>query len=162
MTRYKVNPGNRIKNKNPKWVPQKKWGAEKLFYLSHFLHVQGFKKAAYFIKYFNMFIFRNFIPPEVNIGKRLDLPHGGFGVVMQKNTVIGDDAIIFHNVTFANGGARIGDRVYIGTGAVLIGAVKIGDDVVIGANSVVNFDVPDGATVVGQPGRIIKVKDRRQ
>ena len=144
------------KHTNPKWKPHKKWGAEKLYYLSHNLSNMGFKRISYIIKYLNMMIFRNFIPPEVEIGQRLDLPHGGFGVVMHKDTVIGDDAVIFHNVTFANGGARIGDRVYIGTGTVIVGEVKIGNDVVIGANTVVNSDIPDGATVVGQTGRIIK------
>lgn len=143
-------------NRNPRWIPQKKWGAEKLFYFSRFLFTKGLRRAAYIIKYLNMAIFRNFIPPEVKIGDRLDLPHGGFGVVIHKDTVIGDDVIIFHHVTFANGGARVGDRVYIGTGAVIIGNVKIGNDVVIGANTVVNFDIPEGATVVGQPGKIIK------
>ncbi len=143
--------------KNPRSFPHKKWGAERLYYLSHALHLKGFKRSAYFFKYFSMLLFRCFIPPEVTIGKRLDLPHGGFGVVIQKNTIIGDDAIIFHNVTIANGGACIGDRVYIGTGAVIIGAVQIGNDVVIGANTVVDFDIPDKATVVGQTGKIIKI-----
>ncbi|MCD4722095.1 MAG: hypothetical protein K8S13_19870 [Desulfobacula sp.] len=74
---------------------------------------------------------------------------------MHKDTVIGDDPIIFHNVTIANGGARIGDRVYIGCNATIIGNVTIGDDVTIGAHAVVNFDIPDGATVVGPLGNII-------
>lgn len=86
----------------------------------------------------------------------MDLPHGGFGVVMHEDTCIGDDAIIFHNVTIANGGARIGARVYIGTGVTIIGAVNIGDDVKIGANTIVNFSIPDGSTVIGTSGRIIK------
>ncbi len=115
---------------------------------------KGFRKPAYFIKYLNMMIFRNYIPPEVKIGRRLDLPHGGFGVIMQKDTQIGDDAIIFHNVTFANGGARVGKRVYIGSGATILGNVKIGDDVTIGAHSLINFDVPDGSTVVGHIAKI--------
>ena len=143
-------------SKNPRWVPHGRWGAERLYYLSHFLIQKGFRKIAYVIKYINLLIFRTYIPPEVKIGKRLDLPHGGFGVVIQKDTTIGDDAIIFHNVTFGNGGARVGDRVYIGTGATILGNVRIGDDVTIGANTLINFDVPDGSTVVGQVGSILK------
>ncbi len=46
--------------------------------------------------------------------------------------------------------------MYIGTGAVIIGPVTIGNDVAIGANAVVNFDVPDGAVVVGPLARIVK------
>lgn len=109
---------------------------------------------AYIIKYANVMLFRAYIPPDATIGKRLDLPHGGFGVIMHENTKIGDDAIIFHNVTFANGGARVGDRVYIGCGVTIIGPVKIGNDVVIGANTVINFDIPDNTTVVGPLGTI--------
>jgi serine O-acetyltransferase len=142
-------------NKNPKVVPHKKWGAEQLYYWSHWLWRRGNKKLAYGLKYLNVMIFRNFIPPEVQIGHRLDLPHGGFGVVIQRDTVIGDDAVILHGVTIADGGVRIGHRVYIGTGAVIVGPSVIGDDVRIGANTVVNFDVPAGATVVGGKGRII-------
>ncbi len=106
----------------------------------------------------NQLLFHVNIPPTVEIGSNLELAHGGFGIVIHADTVIGDDAIIFHNVTIGNGGAIIGDRVYIGTGAVIIGAVTIGDDVVIGANTVVNFDVPNGCTVVGPKPRIIEKK----
>ena len=77
---------------------------------------------------------------------------------MHHDTEIGSDAIIFHNVTIANGGARIGDRVYIGTGAVIIGKVSIGNDVVIGANAVVNFDIPDGGLALG-PKATLKNRD---
>lgn len=107
------------------------------------------------MKRINQILFHVNIPPQAKIGKRLELAHGGFGIVINKNTVIGDDAIIFHNVTIGNGGARIGHRVYIGTGAVIIGSVIIGDDVTIGANTVVNFDVPSGCTVVGQKAKIL-------
>ncbi len=86
----------------------------------------------------------------------MQLNHGGFGVIMHRNVKIGDDAIIFQNVTIGNGGASIGDRVYIGAGAVIIGSITIGNDVSIGANTVVNFDVPDKSTVVGVKGRILK------
>lgn len=95
------------------------------------------------------------MPSSVIIGKRPQLPHGGFGIVINMNTVIGDDAIIFHNTTIANGGARIGDRVTIGTGAVIISAVKIGNDSTIGANTVVKFDVPQNSTVVGASARVL-------
>ena len=92
----------------------------------------------------------------MKIGKRLQLPHGGFGVIMNNGVRIGNDAIIFQNVTLGNGSVTIGDRVYIGAGAVLIGDITIGDDVHIGANTFVNFDVPDNSTVVGVKGKILK------
>jgi serine O-acetyltransferase len=144
------------KLKNPLSVSNPKWGAERLYYLSHFFWDKGFHKFAMISKRFNQFIFHVNIPPQVKIGARLDLPHSGFGVVIHYDTVIGDDAVIFHNVTIGNGGARIGNRVYIGTGAVILGAVNIGNDIIIGANTVVNFDVQDGVTVVGVKSIIIK------
>lgn len=147
---------NNIKYQNGRRVQRKGWGAEKLYYVSNFLFKKGYRKIAYLIKYINIMLFRVYIPPDVNIGKRLDLPHGGFGIIMHKDTKIGNDAILFHNVTFANGGARIGDRVYIGTGVTIIGDVTIGDDVTIGANALINFDLPDGSTVVGQIATIVK------
>lgn len=141
--------------KNPRSVPHPNHGTEWLYYLSHRLWVRGHKRTAKIVKHVNSLIFRSFIDPQARIGKRLELPHGGFGVVINGNTVIGDDAIIFHNVTIANGGTIIGDRVYIGTGVAIIGSVTIGDDVIIGANTTVNFDIPSGATVVGPLGRFV-------
>lgn len=138
-------------------VDYKPRGAEKLYYLSRRFHSSGHKKLAAIVKRLNQVLYHVNIYPEVDIAEGLQLPHGGFGVVIHHDTVIGLDAIIFHNVTIANGGACIGDRVYIGTGATLIGAVTIGNDVVIGANAVVNFNVPDNSLVVGPKGTI---KDR--
>lgn len=123
-------------------------GAEKLYYLSHRIFRAKYTRIASILKRVNQFIFHVNIYPQVVIGSGLQLPHGGFGVVIHHDTMIGSDAVIFHNVTIANGGARIGDRIYIGTGAVIIGNVEIGDDVVIGANAVVNFDVPSGSLVI--------------
>lgn len=142
-------------SKNARAYSYRKWGAEWLYYFSRKLYERGWHRIAYIFKFLNTFIFRAYIPPQAKIGVRLDLPHGGFGVVMNENTEIGDDAIILHNVTIANGGARIGNRVYIGAGAVIIGAVRIGDDVAIGANAVVNFNVPNGANVVAPKGTIL-------
>ena len=124
-------------------------GAVKLYRLSHYLFINNQRTLFKLIKYANTFIFRCFIPASVEAGARLDLPHGGFGVVMHEDVIIGTDVIILHNVTIGNGGARIGNRVTIGAGAIIIGAVVIGDDAVIGAGTVVTKDVPAGATIVG-------------
>lgn len=150
-----MNCGTMEKN-NTHDFPYNHKGAEILFYLSNrFVNMRAGTILALIVKRLNQFLFHVNIPPQVKIGRNLQLPHGGFGVVMHSDTVIGENAIIFHNVTIANGGARIGNRVYIGTGAVIIGQVNIGDDVTIGANTVVNFDIPSGATVVGQKARIL-------
>lgn len=146
-----------MKSDNYLSVPHPSWGAERIYFMSHKNYTKGafFRFLSFLLKRINQMLFHVNIPPQVIIGKRLELAHGGFGVVMHFDTVIGKDAIIFHNVTIGNGGARIGDRCYIGTGAVIIGAVNIANDVTIGANAVVNFDVPAGATVVGPKGKIV-------
>lgn len=58
-----------------------------------------------------------------------------------------------------DGAATIGNNVYIGPGAKIIGRIRIGDNVVIGANAVVTKDVPNGVTVGGVPAKIISEKD---
>jgi serine O-acetyltransferase len=126
--------------------------------LSRRLWTRGFRRFALIVKYLNVVIFRAYIDCQAEIGERLDLPHGGFGVVIGPEVKIGDDAIILHNVTIGHakpGPVVIGDRFCAGTGAIIIGPLRIGNDVTIGANTTVTFDVPDGATVVSQKARVI-------
>ena len=69
-----------------------------------------------------------------------------------------------HNVTIGNnrGGCPIiGDNVFVGVGAVVIGKIKIGNNVLIGANAVVTKDVPDNTVVVGNPAYIIRINGKR-
>lgn len=87
-----------------------------------------------------------------------NLPHGLYGIIISHNAKIGKGCTIYHQVTIGEGkgGApEIGNNVFIGAGAKIIGKVKIGNNVRIGAGAVVFSDVPDGATVVCQPPRII-------
>jgi len=151
-----------MESKNKRYWPHAQWGAEALYYLSHRLWKRGFRRLSLVPKYLNIALFRAYIDSPAQIGLRLDLPHGGFGVVIGHDVKIGDDAIIFHKVTIGHakpGPVVIGDRLYAGTGASIIGPLRIGDDVTIGANAVVTFDVPDGATVVGQKARILLPED---
>ena len=111
----------------------------------------------------NVLLFRAYIDCPARIGARLDMPHGGFGVVIGPEVEIGEDAIIFHNVTIGHakpGPVTIGNRFYAGTGALILGPLSIGHDVTIGANTTITFDVPDGATVVGPRGQIVPARDR--
>ena len=87
------------------------------------------------------------------------------GIVINKDVRIGKNCIIRHNVTIGQGNYNeekkrcypiLGDRVNIGAGAIIIGGIDISDDAIIGAGAVVVKDVPKGATVVGNPARIIK------
>ena len=86
------------------------------------------------------------------------LPHGLHGVYVSRYARIGAGCRIYQNVTIGEvcGQAPVvGDRCLIGAGAILVGGIRIGDDVRIGAGAVVSQDVPDRATVVAQPPRII-------
>ena len=101
------------------------------------------------------------IHPGARIGRRFFIDHG-MGVVIGETAEIGDDVLMFHQVTL--GGTRydrakrhptVGNNVMIGMGAKIIGAITLGDNCKIGANAVVNRDVPPGCTVVGVPGRVV-------
>ena len=99
------------------------------------------------------------LPCEVQVGRRLIIEHFG-DIIISGDTVIGDDVIIRNGVTIGlkrtgiSGAPVIGNRVDIGAGAKLLGAIRIGDDVVIGANAVVLQDVPANSLAVGVPARI--------
>ena len=100
------------------------------------------------------------IHPAAVIGRRFFIDHG-MGVVIGETAEVGDDVMLYHGVTLGGRSlARVkrhptvGNRVTIGAGARVLGAVFIGDDVQIGANSVVVKDVPDGAIATGIPATI--------
>ncbi len=103
------------------------------------------------------------IHPGAQIGPGLFVDHG-MGVVIGETTVIGRNCVLFHNVTLGGTGKHvgkrhptIGDNVFIGTGAILLGPITVGSNVKIGANSfIVMCDVPPDCTVAGTPARIIK------
>ena len=101
------------------------------------------------------------MPAETVIGRRFTIEHGG-GIVISGDAVFGDDCVVRNGVTVGlryrgeRGSPVIGDRVDIGAGAKLLGAIRIGNDVAIGANAVVLCDVPDGCVAVGIPARVKK------
>ena len=105
------------------------------------------------------------ISHNVQIGKGLNIVHVG-NTYVHSDVVIGENCTILHNVTI---GASfpgnphvpvIGDGVYIGANAVIIGGITIGSKVMIGANSVVTKSFPDNVVIAGVPARIISVNSR--
>jgi len=106
------------------------------------------------------------IHPGAKIGKRFFIDHG-MGVVIGETAEIGNDVLLYQGVVL--GGTSlvkekrhptIGNRVVIGSAAIVLGPITIRDDARIGANSVVVNSVPKGVTVVGIPGKI--VQDKRE
>lgn len=109
---------------------------------------------------------------EINtlaIGAGLRIYHGD-GIVIASGAVIGRGVTIEHQVTIGNrigheggdmGFPTIGDDVFIGVGAKVLGDIRIGNNVRIGANAVVLHDVPDNATVVGIPGKVVRIAGAR-
>lgn len=100
------------------------------------------------------------LPASARIGKGLYAGHFGptilhSNVIMGENCSVGPGVIIGTRGRGDTGTPVIGDNVYVATGAKILGAVQIGNNVKIGANAVVLTDVPDGATAVGVPARII-------
>ena len=92
-------------------------------------------------------------------GPRFVLIHSQ-GVVINGSVRGGEDIYLEHQVTIGAEGRQapvLGSRIFIGAGAKIIGPVQIGDDVKIGANAVVTRDLPDGATAVGVPARVVRI-----
>jgi serine O-acetyltransferase len=107
------------------------------------------------------------IHPAAKIGKGLLIDHGS-GVVIGETAEIGDDVTIYQGVTlggtgFATGKRHptLGNEVTVGSGARLLGPIEVGRGAKIGANSVVITDVPADATVVGNPGHVVRVDGRK-
>lgn len=110
-------------------------------------------------------VYNNKVPYQAQIGKGTKLGYGGIGVVIHKNTIIGNNCVVSQQVTLGGGNSRypgvpiIGDNVHISHGAVVFGGIVIGNNVKIGANAVVNKPVPDNAIVAGVPAKILRFKD---
>ena len=100
------------------------------------------------------------IPINANLGGGLLIPHPN-GVVIHPAASIGPNCLLFQQVTIgatAHGVPVLGGHVDVGAGAKIIGPIRIGNHVRIGANAVVTQDVPDGATAVGIPARVVAHK----
>ena len=100
------------------------------------------------------------IDPQATIGEGLYISHIG-GVHINPQAILGKNCDVGHRVTIGAsamgrlGAPVLGDDVYIGTGATLVGKIKVGSGAKIAANTLVMSNIPEGATVMGVPGRII-------
>ena len=132
--------------------------------IAHKLAYWGVPFIPRFISYLTRIITGIEIHPKAQIGNRFFIDHGE-GVVIGETTIIGDDVLIYQQVTLGGTGNEhgkrhptIGNNVIIGAGAKILGNITIGDNTRVGAGSVVVYDVPEHCTVVGVPGRIVQQK----
>ena len=130
--------------------------------LAHTLYRRRWYLLARVISNVNRFFTGVDIHPGARIGRRFFIDHG-MGVVIGETTEIGDDVLVYQNVTLGGTGKErgkrhptIGNHVVVGTGAKVLGNIRVGDYVKVGAGSVVIRPVPDYATVVGVPGRVVR------
>jgi len=135
-----------------------------IYRLAHFLHLSlGVPVLPRMLSAFARFLTGVEIHPGARIGHRFFIDHGT-GVVIGETASIGDDCVLFHNVTLGGTGKHHGKRhpVLVGTGATLLGPITVGANARIGAGSFVRMhDVPRDCTVVGAPARIVKLAGDR-
>jgi serine O-acetyltransferase len=132
--------------------------------LAHKLYRWGVPLVPRVISQISRFLTGIEIHPGATIGRRFFIDHGS-GVVIGEATEIGDDVLLYQGVTLGGTGNEkgkrhptIGNRVVVGTGAKVLGNIRIGNNVKVGAGSVVVHAVPDNCTVVGIPGRVVRVR----
>src|SRR3954447_5851237 len=133
--------------------------------LAHTLHRARVPVVPRLVAGFSRFITGIEIHPGAVIGEGLFIDHG-MGVVIGETAIIGDFCHLTQGVTLGGTSNRrekrhptLGNHVTVGAGAKIIGAVTVGDHATIGAGSVVVTNVPEYATVVGVPGRVIAYYD---
>ncbi len=135
--------------------------------IAHWLHNHKLRFLARFVSQWSKMWTGIEIHPAAKIGKRLVIDHGT-GIVIGETTEIGDDCLLYQNVTLGGTGKdtgkrhpTLGDNVMVGAGAKVLGPFTVGNNVRIAANSVVLREVPDNATVVGVPGRIVRISSEK-
>ena len=124
-------------------------------------------KLARFFEVISFMISSHAVSAQITIGANSRFYHHGLGCTALQTVHIGNNCIIFQNVTFGNaikdvsgklsdnsgGHCSVGDNVMIGAGAVILGNVRIGNNVSVGANAVVTHDIPNDCVAVGIPAR---------
>lgn len=133
-----------------------------LYRLAHRLWRRGLRYLPRLLSYIARIWTGIDIHPGASIGRRFFIDHGA-GVVIGETAEIGDNVTLYHGVTLGgvswNKGKRhptLGDNVVVGAGAKILGPIEVGRDARVGANSVVISAVPEGKTVVGIPGKVVR------
>jgi serine O-acetyltransferase len=132
----------------------------KLYRIGNWFHRHHIPFAAVFFKALIRLIFNCAVDPRTQIGKGTFFAYGGIAVVVHKRSIIGENVTISQSVTIGGrsnqkGVPIIGNNVYIGAGAIIIGEITIGDNAVIGAGAVVIKDVESYEVCAGVPAKKI-------
>lgn len=135
-----------------------------VFYrFAHFLHRNRLLLLARLVSTISRFLTGVEIHPAARIGRRFFIDHG-MGTVIGETTEIGDDVQIFHGVTLGGTGKErgkrhptIGNNVLLSAHVQVIGNIHIGDNSKIGAGAVVLKDIPENATAVGIPAKVVRI-----
>ncbi len=149
------------------WLNPAIW-AITIFRFGHWLHTEKpfvliripLKIVHLFAYMFSEVVMEMCLDPQATVGGGLYIAHIG-GIHINPQAVVGSNCDIAHRVTIGasamgrQGSPTVGNNVYIGTGATLVGKIKVGDGAKIAANTLVMTNIPEGATVMGVPGRII-------
>lgn len=129
--------------------------------MAHYLYKRNWVLFPRLISQVSRFFTGIEIHPGAIIGQGLFIDHG-MGVVIGETAEVGDNVTLYQGVTLGGTGKEkgkrhptIGNNVFIGSGAKILGSIKVGDNVKIGAGSVVTKPVPNDTTVVGVPGSIV-------
>ena len=134
--------------------------------MAHWLYCRGLKFPARCVSQWSRFWTGIEIHPGAKIGRRLVIDHG-CGIVIGETAEIGDDCLIYHGVTLGGTGKdqgkrhpTIGNNVLISCGAKVLGPFRVGDNARIAANAVVLTEVPERATAVGIPAKVVRIAGR--
>ncbi len=135
--------------------------------LAHFFYVHRYKLLARIISQLARFFTGIEIHPAAKLGSGVFIDHGA-GVVIGETAVVGNNVVIYQGVTLGGTGKDKGkrhptieDNVMISAGAKILGPFTVGKGAKIGAGSVVLREVPPNATVVGIPGKIVRINGER-
>ena len=130
---------------------------------AHFCYCHKMKFLARTISHWSRFWTGIEIHPGAKIGRRLVIDHG-MGIVIGETAEVGDDCLIYHGVTLGGTGKdqgkrhpTIGNNVLLSTGSKVLGPFKVGDGARIAANAVVLKEIPENATAVGVPARVVRI-----
>lgn len=135
-----------------------------IYRIARFFRLNRIGPVASIFDMLNYLVFGCIVPSHAKIGRGTHIEHRGVAVVINRQAVIGERCSIGAQVVIGGRGKEapgvpvIGNDVYLGAGAKILGAITIGNGSVVGANSVVLSDVPDGATAVGIPARVLPLK----